>query len=52
MSTDVKKIDDFIEAFGFLMDSSLLGIGVGFDTKGKGRFAVFKRNPEQKVYVV
>ena len=24
------------------MDYSMLGIGVGFDTKGKGRFKVFK----------
>jgi ribonucleoside-triphosphate reductase (thioredoxin) len=28
------------------MDSSMLGIGVGFDTKGKGRFRVFKPQVE------
>lgn len=36
------------------MDSSMLGIGVGFDTKGKGRFKVYKPIPDEntKVYVV
>ena len=35
-------IKEFIETFEFLMDSSLLGIGVGFDTKGKDTFKVHK----------
>jgi hypothetical protein len=34
-------IKEFIESFEFLMDSSMLGIGVGFDTKGKDIFEVY-----------
>ncbi|MGL4947775.1 MAG: hypothetical protein ACRC42_00065, partial [Mycoplasma sp.] len=28
------NIDDIVDRFAFLMDSALLGVGVGFDTKG------------------
>jgi ribonucleoside-triphosphate reductase len=27
-------VDKFIQAFTFLMDSAMIGVGVGFDTKG------------------
>ena len=42
VSTDVPNVHGFIETFQFLMDSSMLGIGVGFDTKGKGKYQVYK----------
>jgi hypothetical protein len=32
---NTKNIEEFIASFEFLMNSSMLGIGVGFDTKGK-----------------
>ena len=47
VSTDVQSVDEFIKTFEFLMDSSMLGIGVGFDTKGKGRFKVFKPEADE-----
>ena len=41
VSTNVHSVEELVDCFAFLMDSSLLGIGVGFDTLGKGRFEVF-----------
>ena len=38
VSTHQKSVDNFIDTFTFLMDSSMVGIGVGFDTKGAGQF--------------
>ena len=34
VSTKQENVDSFIDTFSFLMDSSMTGIGVGFDTKG------------------
>jgi ribonucleoside-triphosphate reductase len=42
VSTDAADVEGFIRAFEFLMDSAMLGIGVGFDTKGKGKFRVYQ----------
>ena len=28
------QVDKFIKSFTFLMDSAMIGVGVGFDTKG------------------
>ena len=54
VSTDVQSVDDLIKTFEFLMDSSMLGIGCGFDTKGKGRFKIYKPQFDEnsKVYVI
>ncbi len=45
--------EDLSKPFKFLMDMSMLGVGVGFDTKGAGKLVVkgpdYKRNPEQFV---
>ena len=41
VSTNTSNVDEFISSFEFLMDSSMLGIGIGFDTKGKGQFKVY-----------
>lgn len=35
VSTKCNTVDSFIKPFCFLMDSTMLGIGVGFDTKGR-----------------
>ena len=32
--------DDYSKPFCFLMDASMLGVGVGFDTKGAGEIIV------------
>lgn len=29
-----RDVDEFIKSFTFLMDSAMIGVGVGFDTKG------------------
>ena len=34
VSTKQDSVDKFIDAFTFLMDSTMIGVGVGFDTKG------------------
>ena len=31
---ETRDVDKFIQAFTFLMDSAMIGVGVGFDTKG------------------
>ena len=43
---------DFIRSCAFLMDSSMVGIGTGFDTKGKGLYKVFKPNKEDRKTIV
>lgn len=35
VSTKETDVDKFIDSFTFLMDSSMIGVGVGFDTKGE-----------------
>lgn len=41
VSTEANNTMEFIRAFEFLMDSSMLGIGTGFDIKGKARHRVY-----------
>lgn len=48
-----EEIDfDFSEPFCFLMDMSMLGVGVAFDTKGAGKIAVQQPKTSDEVYVV
>jgi ribonucleoside-triphosphate reductase (thioredoxin) len=47
VSTAQPNVKEFIGAFEFLMDSSMLGIGVGFDTKGKGIYKIYKPKGEE-----
>ena len=52
VSTDDMK-EEPTKAFAFLMDASMLGVGVGFDTKGAGSVAV--KGPKQgqtEVFVI
>lgn len=41
VSTKEKDVDKFIDAFAFLMDSSMIGVGVGFDTKGEKLHTIY-----------
>ena len=40
VSTNCDSVKTFIQTFTFLMDMCMLGVGVGFDTKGAGKFCV------------
>jgi adenosylcobalamin-dependent ribonucleoside-triphosphate reductase len=46
--------DDYSKPFCFLMDASMLGVGVGFDTKGAGEVMIKQPNPKREVetYVI
>ena len=48
VSTNQADVDKFIGAFTFLMDSSMLGVGVGFDTKGSNKHKIHIPNKEIK----
>jgi ribonucleoside-triphosphate reductase len=43
---------DPAEPFCFLMDMSMLGVGVGFDTKGAGRIYINRPSSQKKAYKV
>lgn len=45
VSTDDKIESDPAEPFCFLMDMSMLGVGVGFDTKGANKIVISAPNP-------
>jgi len=53
VSTDQLK-SDFSKPFTFLMDASMLGVGVGFDTKGEQTIILKGPNPARKeeVYLI
>jgi len=40
--------DDYSKPFCFLMDASMLGVGVGFDTKGAGEIIIKGPNSDRK----
>jgi len=41
--------DDYSKPFCFLMDASMLGVGVGFDTKGAGEVMIKPPNPKREI---
>jgi len=43
---------DLADPFTFLMDASMLGIGVGFDTKGAGKLTIGAPQAEQKIVAI
>jgi adenosylcobalamin-dependent ribonucleoside-triphosphate reductase len=53
VSTKTLK-DDYSKPFTFLMDASMLGVGVGFDTKGAGEVMIKLPNPNRGIeeYVI
>jgi len=50
VSTSTLK-DDYAKPFCFLMDASMLGVGVGFDTKGAGEIIVKGVNTNKKTTI-
>lgn len=52
VSTDDISESDPAEPFCFLMDMSMLGVGVGFDTKGAGRIMVRHPASETNLYII
>jgi ribonucleoside-triphosphate reductase len=47
---DNSRVDDIIKPYCFLMDCAMLGVGVGFDTKGANlNLKIFSRNRNIKV---
>ena len=48
VSTETLK-DDLAKPFTFLMDASMLGVGVGFDTKGAGTLIVKGPNAKRQI---
>jgi ribonucleoside-triphosphate reductase (thioredoxin) len=45
-------VSDLEEPFTFLMDASMLGIGVGFDTKGRDKVLIHEPLPAEGVTVI
>src|SRR5690606_34556685 len=51
--TSTKDIDkDFTEPFLFLMDMSMLGVGVGGDTRGAGKVIIKKPKVDESAYEI
>ena len=51
--TTTKNIDvEYSEPFRFLMDMSMLGVGIGFDTEGAGKVTVSQPTGEPVTYLV
>lgn len=51
VSTGTLK-EDLAKPFCFLMDASMLGVGVGFDTKGEGQIIVKGPNPIRQIEIL
>ena len=53
VSTSTLK-EDYSKPFCFLMDASMLGVGVGFDTKGAGEIVVkgVNRDRNEEIYMI
>ena len=53
VSTKTLK-EDYSKPFCFLMDASMLGVGVGFDTKGAGEIVVkgVQENRDEQIYEI
>jgi len=47
---DIDK--DPAEPFYFMTDMSMLGVGIGFDTRGAGKLEIVKPHNEEKIYVI
>lgn len=52
VSTDDQIESDPAEPFCFLMDMSMLGVGVGFDTKGAGKIHIKKPANRKLIYQI
>lgn len=52
VSTDDRIESDPAEPFCFLMDMSMLGVGIGFDTKGAGKIEIKPPSHNKLLYVI
>ena len=52
VSTNYNDPEMFVKPFLFLMDLSMLGVGVGFDTKGAGKISIRKPSLPVIVYEI
>lgn len=52
VSTDDRIESDPAEPFCFLMDMAMLGVGVGFDTKGAGKIRILRPLQRRLVYKI
>jgi ribonucleoside-triphosphate reductase len=51
--TSTEGIDkDFTKPFTFMMDMSMLGVGIGFDVKGAGKITIYKPKLEQNTFII
>ena len=49
---DIGKTEKFSKPFMFTMDMSMLGVGIGFDTKGMGNIVIQKPETSSELYIV
>lgn len=53
ISTDINIHTDIAEPFAFMLDMEMLGVGVGFDTRGKSEIEISQPNPNKYVeYII
>lgn len=48
-STDLQSESDPAEPYCFMMDMTMLGVGVGFDTKGANQIRIYKPNSDRTI---
>lgn len=46
------NIEEAVKPFIFMMDMSMVGVGVGFDVEGAGKIKVHKQNETKEVYII
>lgn len=52
-TTDIDKgIEDAIKPFAFMMDMSMVGVGVGFDVEGAGKIEINRQETEDELMVI
>jgi len=49
---DIGTVEKFSKSFMFTMDMSMLGVGIGFDTKGTNNFIIQKQDTEQQLIII
>lgn len=47
-----QSLEEFTKPFEFLMDMSMLGVGVGFDVKGANKRTITKPNESKEIHVI
>jgi ribonucleoside-triphosphate reductase (thioredoxin) len=47
-----KGIEEAVKPFTFMMDMSMVGVGVGFDVEGAEKIEIYKQESEDELYVI